>query len=211
MWIGNKWRSILSPFTRLKVSPIKLTGYLCLHRPFVSLRSALLNSTPFQKCENIIAMGHPSLDFYLYLLFPIAAQTITTTLHFNLRPLTSKTSSIIFSLKIEQWQTCQFTHITFLQHIPNTVFTISYPCLLVLKMTFFMKIQQQIPTLNLTCILVIIAHRTASDKQKTNLTFTGPCIIIYMYSKTNKMHQCIKFILFWNDTLHVSDGLSIHH
>jgi len=27
------------------------------------------------------------------------------------------------------------------------------------------------------------------------------------YSKTNKMHQCIKFILFWNDTLHVSDGL----
>jgi len=25
------------------------------------------------------------------------------------------------------------------------------------------------------------------------------------------MHQCIKFILFWNDTLHVSDCLSIHH
>jgi len=25
------------------------------------------------------------------------------------------------------------------------------------------------------------------------------------------MHQCIKSILFWNDTLHVSDGLSIHH
>jgi len=23
------------------------------------------------------------------------------------------------------------------------------------------------------------------------------------------MHQCIKFILFWNDALHVSDGLSI--
>jgi len=33
----------------------------------------------------------------------------------------------------------------------------------------------------------------------------------YFYSKTNKMHQCIKFVLFWNDTLHVSDGLSIHH
>jgi len=33
----------------------------------------------------------------------------------------------------------------------------------------------------------------------------------YFYSKTNKMHQCIKFILFWNDILHVSDGLSIHH
>ena len=25
------------------------------------------------------------------------------------------------------------------------------------------------------------------------------------------MHHCIKFILFWNDTLHVSDGLSFHH
>jgi len=25
------------------------------------------------------------------------------------------------------------------------------------------------------------------------------------------MHQCIKFILFWNDTLHVPDGLSVHH
>jgi len=24
------------------------------------------------------------------------------------------------------------------------------------------------------------------------------------------MHQCIKFILLWNDTLHVSDNLSIH-
>jgi len=34
---------------------------------------------------------------------------------------------------------------------------------------------------------------------------------IYFYSKTNQMHQCIKFILFRNDTLHVSDGLSVHH
>jgi len=25
------------------------------------------------------------------------------------------------------------------------------------------------------------------------------------------MHQCIKFILFWNGTLHVSDGRSVHH
>jgi len=25
------------------------------------------------------------------------------------------------------------------------------------------------------------------------------------------MHQCIKYILFWNDTLHVSYGLSVHH
>ena len=25
------------------------------------------------------------------------------------------------------------------------------------------------------------------------------------------MHQCNKYILFWNDILHVSDGLSVHH
>ena len=25
------------------------------------------------------------------------------------------------------------------------------------------------------------------------------------------MQQCIKFVLFWNDTLNVSDGLSVHH
>jgi len=33
----------------------------------------------------------------------------------------------------------------------------------------------------------------------------------YFHSKTNQMHKCIKFILFWNDTLHVSDGLSVQH
>jgi len=25
------------------------------------------------------------------------------------------------------------------------------------------------------------------------------------------MYECIKFILFWDDTLQVSDGLSVHH
>ena len=25
------------------------------------------------------------------------------------------------------------------------------------------------------------------------------------------MHQCIKFILFWDDTLHVLDGPSVYH
>jgi len=33
----------------------------------------------------------------------------------------------------------------------------------------------------------------------------------YFHSKANNMHQCIEFILFWNDTLHVSDGLSFYH
>jgi len=43
------------------------------------------------------------------------------------------------------------------------------------------------------------------------LTFLEPWIVVYFYSKTNYMHQSLKFILFWNDTLHVSDGLSVHH
>ena len=33
----------------------------------------------------------------------------------------------------------------------------------------------------------------------------------YFYSKTNEIHQFLKFILFCSSTLHVSDGLSAHH
>jgi len=36
------------------------------------------------------------------------------------------------------------------------------------------------------------------------LTFVGPCIVIYFYSKTNEMRQFLKFILFWSGTLYVS-------
>ena len=43
------------------------------------------------------------------------------------------------------------------------------------------------------------------------LTYIGPYIVMYFYSKTNQVHQCLKCILFWNDNLHVSDGLSVHH
>jgi hypothetical protein len=43
------------------------------------------------------------------------------------------------------------------------------------------------------------------------LTFIGPCVVIYFYSTTNEMHQFLKFILFCSSTLHVSDGLSLHH
>jgi hypothetical protein len=47
---------------------------------------------------------------------------------------------------------------------------------------------------------------------RTYLMFIGPCsIAIYFYSKSDQMHQLLKFILFWNNTLHVSDGLSVHH
>ena len=44
-----------------------------------------------------------------------------------------------------------------------------------------------------------------------DLTPIGPCIVIYFYSKTNEMHQFLKFILLCSSILHVSDGLSIHH
>jgi len=44
-----------------------------------------------------------------------------------------------------------------------------------------------------------------------NMTFIAPCNVMYFYAKTTQMHRCIKIILFWNDTLHVSDGLSVHH
>jgi len=43
------------------------------------------------------------------------------------------------------------------------------------------------------------------------LTFIGPCIVIYFYSKTKMMHQFLKFILFCSSTLHVWNGLSVHH
>ena len=46
---------------------------------------------------------------------------------------------------------------------------------------------------------------------KANLTFIWPCIVIYFYSKTNEMHQFLKFVLFCSSTLHVSDSLSVHH
>jgi len=54
-------------------------------------------------------------------------------------------------------------------------------------------------------------RRLSSFYTWMNLMFIEPCIQYYFYSKTNKMHQWIKFILFWNETLRVSDGLSLHH
>ena len=44
----------------------------------------------------------------------------------------------------------------------------------------------------------------------SNLTFRGPCIVIYSYNKTNDMNF-ISQIYFWNRTLHVSNSFSVHH
>ena len=71
--------------------------------------------------------------------------------------------------------------------------------------------------LSLGTRLLTAFHRIQSIRNEINvhcvyhLTSTGPCIVIYFYTKNNQMHQCNKFILFCNDTLHVSDGLSVHH
>ena len=35
--------------------------------------------------------------------------------------------------------------------------------------------------------------------------------IYNFYSRTNEMHQILKFILFCSSTLHVSDSPSVHH
>ena len=61
------------------------------------------------------------------------------------------------------------------------------------------------------CGKVIWKEHTHSIDTKNCLTFIGPCIVIYFYSKTNQMHQFLKFILFCSSALHVSDGLSIQH
>ena len=33
-----------------------------------------------------------------------------------------------------------------------------------------------------------------------HFTFPGPRILIYFYSKTNQIHQCLIYILFWNNS-----------
>jgi len=65
------------------------------------------------------------------------------------------------------------------------------------------------------CFLVdcLLAPTDSQLKSTThmNLTFIGPCFMIYFYSKTNEMHLFLKFILLCSSTLHVSDGLSFYH
>ena len=52
------------------------------------------------------------------------------------------------------------------------------------------------------CRYVLITSRTSST------VHTEPP---HFYSKTDYVNQCIVFILFWSDTLYVSDGLSVQH
>jgi len=59
--------------------------------------------------------------------------------------------------------------------------------------------------------LKICSYEGFNSSSNRSLTFIGLCIVIYFYSKTNEMHQLLKFILFFSSTLHVSGGLYVHH
>ena len=51
---------------------------------------------------------------------------------------------------------------------------------------------------------------TRNSEEYSNLTFRGPCIVIYYYKK-NQRHSLISQIYFLNRTPHVSDRFSFHH
>jgi len=49
-----------------------------------------------------------------------------------------------------------------------------------------------------------------------NLTFRGPCIIIYSYNKTNELHKFLKFIfgmelyMFWTVSVSIIRSLTLY-
>jgi len=45
--------------------------------------------------------------------------------------------------------------------------------------------------------------------RNTRMIFIAPLYIFLYYNQADA--QYIKFILFWNNALYVSDGLSVHH
>jgi hypothetical protein len=53
-------------------------------------------------------------------------------------------------------------------------------------------------------------HDTTQQPITANLTFRGPCIVIYSYNKSQH-GALISQIYFWNRILHVSDSFSAHH
>jgi hypothetical protein len=43
----------------------------------------------------------------------------------------------------------------------------------------------------------ILAQIGSGAKCRMDLTFESPCIVIHFFSKTNQMHQFLKFVYFW--------------
>jgi len=60
-------------------------------------------------------------------------------------------------------------------------------------------------------LVTMLRQRIFFQSRILILTFIGPCVVIYFYSETKQTHQYVKFILFLNDTVHVSGFLSVHH
>jgi hypothetical protein len=51
-------------------------------------------------------------------------------------------------------------------------------------------------TVFLDCLLLKTVSWSFQTSKNTFLMFIGPCIVIYFYSETNQMHQCIKLFYF---------------
>jgi len=63
-----------------------------------------------------------------------------------------------------------------------------------------------------TCCTCTVIH-SSGQTRVCSMIWSVPHEVFttYFHSKTYQMHQFLKFILFWNNTLHVSDGLYVHH
>ena len=59
----------------------------------------------------------------------------------------------------------------------------------------FLKCQVCFSTNEVICLL--IEPSVEGTRLMCILTFIATCIITYFCSKTNQMHQCLEFILFW--------------
>jgi len=45
----------------------------------------------------------------------------------------------------------------------------------------------------------------------SKLFYFGTTLYIFCISVVNQPDAHLKIVLFWNNTLHISDGLSVHH
>ena len=65
---------------------------------------------------------------------------------------------------------------------------------------------------NFCCFILVAKY---NKKKKIPVNSVSECMLqetlIYFYSKTNQMHNIANLFYFCNNSLRVSDGLSVHH